>query len=535
MSDTPDHQALAREAVAAAESEPRDVGLLLRAVEMLLRAGDAARAVAFAQNAVQADPASFRAMRMLSGVLDAVGERGEAIRCGQEAVRLDPANAEVRLHLGGLLAAQRRWREAAEHLSVHAVSPAATPRGWHLLSSVLHQSGNTERATEAARHAVAADPNNIDYRLTLASLLCARARYDEALEALVTVLDQAPDNPLLWRVQSGALEALGRLSEAFAAAERAVELASGDPAYRAHLDHIARLSNVPAAGAGPAGDTARWLAEPRRPRTARAPRLASSLGEDIVTRWRIIYAIMLRDIRTRFGHTRLGYLWAIMEPMSHLLTLGMMFYALNHSPPPLGDNMFLFYITGLVPFLMFSHVATDVMSAAEGANAMLQLPIVKRTDVMVAHALRQFATELVVGIIIFSIAALLGHQGLPADLLTAGAAVTLLWLLAVGIGAVNVVVSSLFPSYETFFNALIRLLYFTSGIYYSPIGMPDVVRDWLLWNPVLQGIDLFRSGFFNQYEPHWLDMNYLLAWVVVSIGAGFALERALRARMMVHT
>ena len=40
---------------------------------------------------------------------------------GNEAVRLDPVNAEARLHLGGVLAAEKRWRDAAEHLSVGAV------------------------------------------------------------------------------------------------------------------------------------------------------------------------------------------------------------------------------------------------------------------------------------------------------------------------------------------------------------------------------------------------------------------------------
>jgi capsular polysaccharide transport system permease protein len=59
------------------------------------------------------------------------------------------------------------------------------------------------------------------------------------------------------------------------------------------------------------------------------------------------------------------------------------------------------------------------------------------------------------------------------------------------------------------------------------------VRDTLAWNPVLQGVELFRSGFFPQYEPHWLDVNYLLVWVVASVGIGFALERSLRARMVV--
>jgi capsular polysaccharide transport system permease protein len=175
------------------------------------------------------------------------------------------------------------------------------------------------------------------------------------------------------------------------------------------------------------------------------------------------------------------------------------------------------------------------MGAAEANNVLLLLPIVKRTDVMVAQAVRQLATELCVGIVIFATSGLLGQQALPADLLTCAVAVLLLWVLAIGVGAIGMVVSDLFPSYRAFYDAMVRLLYFASGIYFSPLAMPDWVRAWLVWNPILQGIDLFRSGFFAQYEPHWLDVNYLLLCAIATIGIGFAMERSLRGKMVVQT
>ena len=529
--EDPDYQELARQAVAETERHPHDTAVLLHAAMMLLHAGDTVQSKRFARAALSMDPASFSALRMLSGILDATGERSEAITIGKEAIGIAPANSEIRLHVGAMLAAERRWKEAAEHLSIHVVSPAATPVGWRLLSSVLHHAGNTGRAADAARQAVVADPHNTEYRLNLASLLSARALYDQALKELYNALVQAPADAAVWRVLSGVHAALGQLTEALRAAERAIELAPDDPECRAHLKYVAGLCALPT----DYGEATTWLVASHKSPRIRPERQPPSLAEDIVTRWRVIYAIMLRDIRTRFGQTRLGYFWAIMEPITHLMTLGTVFYAVNHAPPPVGDNLFLFYITGLVPFLMFSHVSHDVMSAAEANNAMLQLPIVKRTDIMVANALRQFATELLVGIIIFSIAGLLGQRGVPADPLTAMAAITLLWLLAVGVGAFNLVILEAFPSYETLYASLIRMLYVASGIYFSPISMPDWVREILAWNPILQGIEYFRSGFFPQYDPHWLDVNYLLIWVVASIGLGFALERALRARMVVYT
>lgn len=494
-----------------------------------LHAGDIPAATRLAQQAVALDPMDVAALRTLSGILDAAGDRGEAIRVANDAVLIAPADAELRLHLGAMLIAEQRWQDAAQHLSVHVVSPAVTPLGWRLLSSALHHAGATLRAIDAARAAVRANPNDIDYRLNLISLLTARALYDEALDELQTAVAQAPANALVWRILSGVQAARGQSGEALRAAERAVQLAPDNAECKTHLAFVGSLYVVPM----PNGNPSHWAVPHRQ--TPAAPQRPTSLSADIGTRWRVIYAIMLRDIRTRFGHTRLGYFWAIMEPITHLMTLGTIFFLLNHGPPPVGDNLFLYYITGLVPFLMFSHVSHDVMSAAETNNVMLQLPIVQRTDIVAAHALRQFATELCVGIIIFSTAGLLGQRGVPSDPLTALAAVTALWGLALGIGAFNLVIVEMFPSYETIYAAMLRLLYVSSGIYYSPIAMPDWIREALAWNPILQGIEFFRSGFFPQYDPHWLDVSYLMTWIVAAIGIGFALERGMRAKMVIHT
>lgn len=521
-----DFHALARDAVATAADHPHDVAVLLHAATMLLHADDIPRSVTFARAAVALAPDDFAALRTLSGVVAASGERGEAIELARQAAAIAPENAEIRLHLGALLAADHRWREAIDHLSVHVTSSGVTAVGWRLLASSLHQVGDTRRATDAAREAVAAAPESVEYRLNLASLLSHRALHTEAIQEVRAA--RAPDNAAVWRVLSGLHAALGRHENAVLAAEHAVALAPDDAECRAHLAYVTGLGVVPEAGA----DSAVWSLVRRR---ALPVRTASGLAADIATRGRVIYAIMLRDIRTRFGHTRLGYFWAIMEPITHLMTLGTIFFALNHGSPPVGDNLFLYYITGLVPFLMFSHVSHDVMSAAETNNAMLQLPVVKRTDIMAAHAVRQFATELCVGFVIFAIAGLLGQRGLPADPLTAMQAILLLWLLAVGVGAFNLVVVEMFPSYETVYAAFLRLLYVASGIYYSPIAMPDWVREALAWNPILQGIEFFRSGFFPQYEPHWLNPSYLVTWAVAAIGLGFGLERALRVRMVVYT
>lgn len=62
-----------------------------------------------------------------------------------------------------------------------------------------------------------------------------------------------------------------------------------------------------------------------------------------------IRALFLRELQTRFGQFRLGYLWVLLEP---LLTIGVMvilFGSIMHKILP-GIRYEIFLINGIIPF-----------------------------------------------------------------------------------------------------------------------------------------------------------------------------------------
>jgi hypothetical protein len=48
---------------------------------------------------------------------------------------------------------------------------------------------------------------------------------------------------------------------------------------------------------------------------------------------------------------------------------------------------------------------------------------------------------------------------------------------------------------------------------------------------VLHGVDWFRSSFFAEYEPFWLDRVYLAIAAGLALLAGLALERLMRRQL----
>ncbi len=508
----------------------RNLPALRARAEILFAAGQHDAAVTLLRTADTLAPEDVLTLRTLSGFLAAMGQVAEATSLAHRAVALAPEAAEPRLHLASLHLAQRQYAEAIAQLLAYVSHGHATAAGWHMLAVAMAASAQPSKAIEAIRHAVEIEPANADYRLHLASLLTSRARYGDALTELGIAATLFPADARIPRAASGNHEALGDLSAAYHEAARARALAPGDAEIARHFTHLAKQVGLPTPSVDHAlaQTLAGWSLARTRKQPPAHPR---GLVPLIAARWRIIHALLLRDMRTRHSRAHLGYLWAIFEPISHLLTLGVMFALINQGPPPVGASLFEYYCTGLLPYLMFSHIATEVMTARTASTAVLMLPSIRATDVIFAKTLLNLLTEIVVGILVFAAFGAAGYRAFPAHLFTCAAAILLLAGLAMGIGAINMVVQNFFHSWETIFASLVRLLYFSSGIYYSPISMPDYARAFLEWNPILQGVEIFRSGFYPQYHPFWLQARYLVAWVLLSLLLGLGLEQALRKRL----
>ena len=83
------------------------------------------------------------------------------------------------------------------------------------------------------------------------------------------------------------------------------------------------------------------------PRVAGAPRMQHL---------RVIFALVVREMGTKFGRSAGGYLWAVAEPLGGIVLLAIAF-SLALRAPPLGTSFILFYATGTVPFGMFNTMA----------------------------------------------------------------------------------------------------------------------------------------------------------------------------------
>lgn len=242
---------------------------------------------------------------------------------------------------------------------------------------------------------------------------------------------------------------------------------------------------------------------------------------------RVVLAVLLRETRTRFGHYQFGYLWAFFEPMTHVVVFIAVFSALGRSTP-IGNSLALFLITGVVPWLVFTHTVDRVAKAVDGNRALLMFPQVTRIDLMLARIILEAATMSVVFVVLCLLVRMFEARYTIERPLEVLAVFACLITLGAGTGIATGVISAVFPTFERIFAAIRRPLYFASGVFFIADTLPPDARAWIGYNPLAHLTEWLRAAFFAGFESSFVDRRYAIACALISVAFGLAAERAIR-------
>jgi capsular polysaccharide transport system permease protein len=244
------------------------------------------------------------------------------------------------------------------------------------------------------------------------------------------------------------------------------------------------------------------------------PGVATGRAAVPLQRLRVLFALVVREMATRFGRSWGGYLWAVAEPLGGILLLTVAFtFALRS--PPLGTNFALFYATGIIPFMLFSNVNTAVSQAVASNRGLLTYPVVRALDAVIAKFVTSFLTLFVVGVLLFTGIILFYRLPVSLDLAAIFNGFLLMGLIGLGIGTLNCVLFGFWPTWRHVWNVLTKPLFIVSGMFYTFEALPPQAQAILWWNPLIHAVGLMRAGFYGGY-----DAAYVAPLYVIGLGLG---------------
>lgn len=229
---------------------------------------------------------------------------------------------------------------------------------------------------------------------------------------------------------------------------------------------------------------------------------------------RVVGAVIMRDLQTRFGTGYFGFLLGLMIPLAHLaIAIGIT--ALLGRKAAIGTDVPVFLMTGVLPFIVWLYGHRQIMQTMQFNRALLNFPSVDVFDLFASRIILEIVTATLVVFIVLGTLAALGHELSVANWQGVLFALIQAWLLGVGTGLMFGSIGIFIPIAFLFGNILGPLLWAISGIFFLPDALPDNLRSILTFNPLCQAIDAFRVAYYAEYYSSFLNI-YILNSITLS-------------------
>jgi len=245
----------------------------------------------------------------------------------------------------------------------------------------------------------------------------------------------------------------------------------------------------------------------------------------------VMHAVILRDIRSRFFNHGLGFLIVPLFPVAHMGIL-LAFYSVIGKKSAFGDDLRLFFASGLMPIMIFMYVSRFMSISLLANKMMMAFPVVRLLDIVLARALLEFIAMVLSIVVMFIILLSTGSDPYPYDTAQALQAVFFVTLLSIGMGIIASVFTAAAPFFAVIYGLSMAIFYLTSG---APVYLhvfPEQLVYICSWNPVFHAVEWMRTAYYLGYPDQSLDKGYLIGWALGSLAVGLILERLMRRQML---
>lgn len=245
----------------------------------------------------------------------------------------------------------------------------------------------------------------------------------------------------------------------------------------------------------------------------------------------VMNAVMLRDMRTRFFNHGLGFAMVPLWPFVHMVII-IIIHAVVHPVVAYGTSVAVYIATGLIPTITFMYITRFMGFSILMNRPMINFPIVKMLDVMFGRAaLEIIGAFMSLSLILFSLWAI-GDDPFPMDMEAAVTAYLATIFLSVGVGTLIGVLIVMFPFGNTIWALMLIVFYITSGTLIPVASLPSQISYPMSFSPVFQCVEWMRTGYFEGYSDKLLDKSYVMAWGIICLCLGLSLERLMRKRLL---
>jgi ABC-2 type transport system permease protein/capsular polysaccharide transport system permease protein len=229
---------------------------------------------------------------------------------------------------------------------------------------------------------------------------------------------------------------------------------------------------------------------------------------------RILGALLMREILTRYGRHNIGFLWLFAEPMMFTLGVTALWTATKSVH---GSNLPItaFALTGYSSVLLWRNMPGRCIGALWNNLALMYHRNIRVLDIYLARVLLEFGGATMSFSVLGTVFVLMGLLDPPQDVLKVISG----WLLLAWFGgALAILMGALSHRSELvdkLWHPASYLLFPLSGAAFMVAALPPLAQDVVLWIPTVHGVELVREGWFGDRARAHYDLAYLVPFNLV--------------------
>ncbi len=230
----------------------------------------------------------------------------------------------------------------------------------------------------------------------------------------------------------------------------------------------------------------------------------------------VIRSLIYREFITRASLVKFGYFGILIEPLGIMSIFLAIFTLIRRRNVGGNLDVLIFLISGIVIYTLFNAIAIRSMNSMDANKSLFFYRQIQPIDTIFSRTIVEVFIYTLVFIILVSLAFIFKEIFSISDFSLIVISFISLSIYSMGIGIFLMIATFRYEWVKSVVQFLQRPLWFLSGVFFSLNDIPQTIRPYISWNPIIQSIELTRHAFSNSYPLN--DAVSLPYLIKVSLG-----------------
>ncbi|MBT4983959.1 MAG: ABC transporter permease [Ilumatobacter sp.] len=239
----------------------------------------------------------------------------------------------------------------------------------------------------------------------------------------------------------------------------------------------------------------------------------------------LLYLLTLKELRTRYRGSILGWAWSLLNPISQMIIFSIIFLKVFGGVPPRGsasgvENFPLYFLSGLLPFQFFAISVGASIGSVQGGASLIKKVAFPHEHLVLSIVFTQFVT-VCIELLVLSVTFLIFGSFMFQWLIPMAALLILIAIFTTGVSLALSAANVFFHDINYLWGIVAQLLFYASPIIFVIGQVPSpFVNKWAAWTPTGAFVTASHEILYDNVFPSLARWGYIAVCGIVAFAFG---------------